>query len=67
MAHADTENSAVLRTLYPQQLYVELHPSDARLGIKPAQRVKIRRAAAVTANAVISNSVKAGKFFISMH
>ena len=41
-----TAKSAVLRKLYPPQLYVEINPADARaLGIEP-QRVGDRRVAA---------------------
>ncbi len=64
-----TKKSAVLRTLYPQNIYVELSASDAKkLGVKANQRVKIAsRRGEVIAKAVISNSVKAGQIFVPMH
>ena len=64
-----TKKSAVLRTLYPQNIYVEISATDAKkLGVKANQRVKIasRRGEVIT-NAVISNSVKAGQIFVPMH
>ncbi|HLX61332.1 MAG TPA: nitrate reductase [Planctomycetota bacterium] len=64
-----TKKSAVLRKLYPQNMYVELSAADAKkLGVKAGQRVKIAsRRGEVTANAVISNSVKPGQIFLPMH
>ncbi len=64
-----TKKSAVLRTLYPQNMYLEISAPDARkLGVKANQRVTIAsRRGEVTANAVISNSVKPGQVFLPMH
>ncbi len=64
-----TAKSAVLRKLYPQEMYVELNSSDAkRLGVKPHQPVKVSsRRGALTAHAVITNAVKPGQIFMPMH
>jgi len=64
-----TKKSAVLRTLYPQNIYVEISAVDAKaLRIKTNQLVKVSsRRGDITANAIISNSVKPGQIFVPMH
>jgi assimilatory nitrate reductase catalytic subunit len=64
-----TAKSAVLRTLYPQDVYVEINPEDAaRLKLKTGQRVRIvSRRGELVANPVVNRSVKPGQVFIPMH
>ena len=64
-----TQKSAVLRTLYPRDMYVELNTGDAKkLGIKASQTVRITsRRGSVSAVAVLTNAVKPGQIFIPMH
>lgn len=64
-----TGKSAVLRTLYPANAYVELHPDDAlRLKIKPNSRVAlISRRARITCTAFVTPTVQRGQVFIPMH
>lgn len=64
-----TGKSAVLRTLYPENAYVELHPDDAALlKIKPNSRVAvISRRARVTCTAFVTPTVQRGQVFIPMH
>ena len=64
-----TKKSAVLRTLYPNHIYVEISPTDARaLSVKGNQRVTVSsRRGQLVAHAVISNSVKPGQIFVPMH
>jgi assimilatory nitrate reductase catalytic subunit len=64
-----TRNSAVLRQLYPQNIYVEINPSDAKAhGIAANAVVAIEsRRGAIKANAFLTNSVQPGQIFIPMH
>ena len=64
-----TGKSAVLRKLYPTQVYVEINPTDAeRLGIAANERVRVAsRRGQVSATAFITNTVQAGYLFIPMH
>ena len=64
-----TGKSAVLRTLYPPNPYVEINPEDAgRLGIKPNSRVNIiSRRARVAVTAFVTATVQPGQCFIPMH
>ena len=64
-----TGKSAVLRTLYPANAYVEIHPSDlARLGLTANKSVAVvSRRARIECTAVISPSVQPGHVFIPMH
>jgi predicted molibdopterin-dependent oxidoreductase YjgC len=64
-----TDKSAVLRKLYPDQIYVEINPTDAeRLAIGPNERVRVAsRRGQVSATAFITNTVQAGHVFIPMH
>jgi assimilatory nitrate reductase catalytic subunit len=64
-----TAKSAVLRTLYPANPYVEIHPDDAaRLRIEPATTVAlVSRRARVECAAMITPTVHPGQVFVPMH
>jgi len=64
-----TAKSDVLRKLYPQNPYVEIHPDDAaRSGIPPNGRVRVlSRRGEVTCTAVVVPSVQPGQLFMPMH
>ena len=64
-----TGKSKVLRQLYPAEVYVELHPDDARrLGITPGKRARLTsRRGTFTANALITPTVSPGEVFVPMH
>ncbi|MGZ3442397.1 MAG: molybdopterin oxidoreductase family protein, partial [Polyangia bacterium] len=64
-----TSKSAVLRRLYPQQIYVEVNPLDARrLGIAPSDWVRVvSRRAHLEARAFLTHSVAPGQLFVPMH
>ncbi|MBI1312218.1 molybdopterin-dependent oxidoreductase [bacterium] len=64
-----TSKSAVLRKLYPQAVYVELNPSDARrLGIAHHERIEVTsQRGHLTATAFLTPTVQPGQVFIPMH
>ena len=64
-----TAKSAVLRKLYPQDVYVEMNPSDAKkFAIKPNERVTVQsQRGSIVAKAFITHSVQPGQVFIPMH
>ncbi len=64
-----TGKSAVLRKLYPREIYVEVSPVDARsLGIEPNEVVSVvSRRATIQARAFVTHAVKPGQVFIPMH
>jgi anaerobic selenocysteine-containing dehydrogenase len=64
-----TGKSAVLRTLYPANPYVEINPFDAEeLGIVPNSRVAvISRRARVECTAFVTPTVQPGHVFLPMH
>lgn len=64
-----TRNSAVLRKLYPEHIFVEINPADARrLGIRQTEVVTIEsQRGRVRAAAVLTNSVRPGQIFVPMH
>lgn len=64
-----TGKSDVLRKLYPENPYVEIHPQDAeRLEIRPNHKVRVRsRRGEVEVTAVLLSSVQPGQLFMSMH
>jgi assimilatory nitrate reductase catalytic subunit len=64
-----TSKSAVLRQLYPPDVYVEINPTDARLaGIKPNDRVVIEsQRGSLIAKAFVTYSVQPGQVFVPMH
>ena len=64
-----TGKSEVLRKLYPQRLYVEINPNDARsLGVVPNEMVTVEsQRGRVTAQAFLTPSVPIGQVFVAMH
>ena len=64
-----TAKSAVLRKLYPAQVYVEVNPADARArGIVTSDTVRIEsRRGRITATAFVTRSVQPGHVFVPMH
>lgn len=64
-----TSKSDVLRKLYPEQCYVEMHPEDAaRLRITENGRVLVRsRRGKLIATAFLTATVSRGQVFIPMH
>jgi anaerobic selenocysteine-containing dehydrogenase len=64
-----TAKSAVLRQLYPENVYAEINPADAaRAGIKPGSWVEIAsRRGQIKARAFVTGTVAAGQVFIPMH
>ncbi|MGC3960819.1 MAG: nitrate reductase [Verrucomicrobiota bacterium] len=64
-----TGKSAVLRTLYPANAYVEINPSDlSRFGLVVNRPVAvISRRGRIECTAVASSSVQPGHVFIPMH
>jgi len=64
-----TGKSAVLRTLYPAEPYLEIHPNDAtRLRIEPNSRVAIiSRRARIEVTAIVTPTAQLGAVFIPMH
>ncbi len=64
-----TAKSAVLRQLYPSDVYVEINPQDARReGIHPNARVAIlSQRGRITAKAFVTQTVRQGQLFVPMH
>ncbi len=64
-----TAKSAILRKLYPAEVYVELHPLDAEARrVKDGEMVQIRsRRATIEARARITSTVQRGQVFMPMH
>ena len=64
-----TAKSPVLRQLYPQACYNEIHPDDAaQIGLRPQGRIRVRsRRAELVADACITPMVQPGQVFIPMH
>ncbi|WP_233148204.1 molybdopterin oxidoreductase family protein [Rhodopirellula sp. MGV] len=64
-----TENSKVLRKLYPQQPYAEIHPRDAaKLDVINGDRIRVRsRRGEVEVTAMVTPTVRSGHVFIPMH
>ena len=64
-----TAKSAVLRKLYPAQIYVEINPIDARArGVATNDAVHIEsRRGRITAAAFVTRSVQPGHLFVPMH
>lgn len=64
-----TSKSAVLRTLYPKEAYVEINPADARrLRIKPNEYVIVEsQRGRVKAKAFTTHSMRPGQVFMPMH
>ena len=64
-----THKSAVLRKLYPESIYVEISPADAReLGIAPNEWVFVEsQRGSVRAKAFVTHLVQPGQVFVPMH
>lgn len=64
-----TENSKVLRKLYPQQPYVEIHPRDAQsIGVVNGDVVNVRsRRGSINVTSMVTPTVQRGQVFIPMH
>ncbi|MEM9186946.1 MAG: nitrate reductase [Planctomycetota bacterium] len=64
-----TGKSPVLRKLYPQGVYVEVHPDDARReGIANYEQVDVAsRRGRLTATAFVTPTVQPGQLFLPMH
>ncbi|HEX4150233.1 MAG TPA: molybdopterin oxidoreductase family protein, partial [Pirellulales bacterium] len=64
-----TAKSAVLRKLYPRDIYVEINPTDAAaLGIRPGDLVTVAsQRGRLRASAFITTAVQPGQLFIPMH
>jgi assimilatory nitrate reductase catalytic subunit len=64
-----TAKSAVLRKLYPAEIYVEVNPADARRArIKPEQRIVVEsQRGALLARAFVTQAVRPGQVFVPMH
>ncbi|MGL4401135.1 MAG: molybdopterin oxidoreductase family protein [Luteolibacter sp.] len=64
-----TGKSDILRKLYPQNVYLEIHPDDAlRLGLKEGDPVTVRsRRGEMTAAAYLAPTVQPGQIFVPMH
>jgi assimilatory nitrate reductase catalytic subunit len=64
-----TAKSAVLRRLYPNEPYVEIHPDDARRDrIRPNQQVIVKsQRGDLVARAVVTPTIQRGQAFMPMH
>ncbi|HEX7261864.1 MAG TPA: molybdopterin dinucleotide binding domain-containing protein, partial [Luteolibacter sp.] len=64
-----TAKSDILKKLYPETIYLEIHPADARkFGIKDGSPVLVRsRRGELTASAYLAPTVQRGQIFIPMH
>ena len=64
-----TSKSACLQNLAPKELWVEIHPSDARrLGIEAHSQVCVRsRRGSLRAGALLTTTVQPGQIFLPMH
>jgi anaerobic selenocysteine-containing dehydrogenase len=64
-----TGKSAVLRTLYPNNAFVEVNPADAeRLGVQPNGPVAVTsRRGRIECSAFVTPTVQAGQLFMPMH
>lgn len=64
-----TRNSAVLRSLYPQTAYVEMHPDDAAsLGVATGDGVRLRSPRGqASVRVVLTPTVQPSQLFMPMH
>ncbi len=64
-----TSQSKVLKMLYPAEVFVDIHPSDAEaLSINQGDRVEVRSVrATVTVKAFVTSSVQKGQLYLPMH
>ena len=64
-----TAKSDILRKLYPENVYLEIHPADAsKLRLKEGDAVTVRsRRGEITVSAYLAPTVQPGQIFIPMH
>ncbi|MDB2347738.1 hypothetical protein N9V84_07570 [Verrucomicrobiales bacterium] len=64
-----TGKSGILRRLYPEDAYIEMHPTDAEAtGLKANEQVWIRsRHGQATCRLVVTPTVGQGQLFMPMH
>jgi assimilatory nitrate reductase catalytic subunit len=64
-----TAKSTVLRRLYPNEPYVEVHPDDARRDrIRPNQQVIVKsQRGELVARAVVTPTIQRGQAFMALH
>jgi anaerobic selenocysteine-containing dehydrogenase len=64
-----TGKSDILRKLYPEHVYAEIHPADAKkLGLKEGDPVTVRsRRGEMVAAAYLAPTVQRGQIFVPMH
>ena len=64
-----TSKSAVLRKLYPRDVFVEINPTDAQtLNVRQGDRVWVTsQRGRIMVNAFLTRNVKPGQVFIPMH
>lgn len=64
-----TSKSPLLRQLYPERIYVEINPADARRhGIRPEQHVVVEsQRGSLVARAFVTTTVRPGQIFLPMH
>jgi assimilatory nitrate reductase catalytic subunit len=64
-----TSKSAVLRKLYPKDLYIEINPADAEeLGFRTGKMIRISsRRGSIEAKVMVTSTVQAGHVFLPMH
>ncbi|MEM7011047.1 MAG: nitrate reductase [Verrucomicrobiota bacterium] len=64
-----TGKSEVLKKLYPERVYVEIHPEDADdLGVADRQRISVvSRRGKIEASVVVTGCVSPGQVFMPMH
>jgi len=64
-----TGKSGVLRKLAPTEVWIEIHPDDARrYGVRHGERVKVAsRRGSILARAVVTPRMRAGEVFVPMH
>jgi assimilatory nitrate reductase catalytic subunit len=64
-----TSKSAVLRKLYPKDLFVEINPADAdELGFQSGEMIRISsRRGSVEAKVLVTSTVQGGQVFLPMH
>lgn len=64
-----TGKSDILQKLYPQEIYIEIHPADARrLGLKEHDSVRVSsRRGSLEASVYLAPTVREGQVFLPMH
>ncbi|MEO1526474.1 MAG: nitrate reductase [Planctomycetota bacterium] len=64
-----TSKSKILRQLYPEKPYVEIHPADARsIGVQNGDQVELSsRRGTIEVTAMVTPTVRAGQLFVPMH